>query len=328
MSPTQSGLPMADENRGEEMEPRCAWVTRDPEYIEYHDKQWGRPVYDAREAVCQALPRWPTGGAVVDHHPQAHREPPSRLCGFFDPVRIVQFDEPGRGAADAGYRHHPQPAQGAIDHQNARAYLALEAEGIDFVDYLWGFVGGAPSSTSVRATATFRRPHRSRMPCPRPSKRGFTFVGSTICYAFMQAVGMVNDHLVDLPSWLPRRRSASNPLQRRFRDIYCKRLNDVVEASGDMPSGWPFLPTIFLTNGLLPLPPCLKCRRMGAREALKPLLLLAGACPAESAGAVQTGPMCGPLAAGRHRWGLFVGCLNQPPQPTGRHPTRCWVARS
>ena len=151
------------------MELRCAWVTKDPEYIEYHDKQWGRPVYDARELfakLCldgqQAGLSWITILKRTESYHRAYAD--------FDPVRIVQFDEQDveRLMQDTGIIRNRLKVQSII--KNARAYLALEAEGVDFVDYLWGFVGGAPSSTSGRATATFRRPQRSRMPCPRRSR--------------------------------------------------------------------------------------------------------------------------------------------------------------
>ena len=177
------------------MELRCAWVTRDPEYIEYHDKQWGRPVYDARELfakLCldgqQAGLSWITILKRTESYHRAYAD--------FDPVRIVQFDEQDveRLMQDSGIIRNRLKVQSII--KNARAYLALEAEGIDFVDYLWGFVGGAPivnqrqGNGDIPATS----PESDAM-SKALKKRGFTFVGSTICYAFMQAVGMVNDHV-------------------------------------------------------------------------------------------------------------------------------------
>ena len=98
------------------MELRCAWVTKDPEYIEYHDKQWGRPVRDPRELfakLCldgqQAGLSWITILKRTDSYHRAYAD-----C---DPVRIVHFDEKDVEAADARQWHHPQPAQGALDHQ-------------------------------------------------------------------------------------------------------------------------------------------------------------------------------------------------------------------
>lgn len=151
------------------MELRCAWVTRDPEYIEYHDKQWGRPVYDARELfakLCldgqQAGLSWITILKRTESYHRAYAD--------FDPVRIVQFDDQDveRLMQDTGIIRNRLKVQSII--KNARAYLALEAEGIDFVSICGASWAAPPWSTSVRATATFRRPRRSRMPCPRPSR--------------------------------------------------------------------------------------------------------------------------------------------------------------
>ena len=151
------------------MELRCAWVTRDPEYIEYHDKQWGRPVYDARELfakLCldgqQAGLSWITILKRTESYHRAYAD--------FDPVRIVQFDEQDveRLMQDKGIIRNRLKVQSII--KNARAYLALEAEGIDFVEYLWGFVGGAPIVNQRQGNGTFRRPRRSRMPWPRRSR--------------------------------------------------------------------------------------------------------------------------------------------------------------
>ena len=175
------------------MELRCAWVTKDPEYIEYHDKQWGRPVYDARELfakLCldgqQAGLSWITILKRTESYHRAYAD--------FDPHRIVQFDEQDveRLMQDSGIIRNRLKVQSII--RNARAYLALQEQGIDFADYLWGFVGGAPivnqrqGNGDIPATS----PESDAM-SKALKKLGFNFVGSTICYAFMQAVGMVND---------------------------------------------------------------------------------------------------------------------------------------
>ena len=181
------------------MELRCAWVTRDPEYIEYHDKQWGRPVYDARELfakLCldgqQAGLSWITILKRTESYHRAYAD--------FDPVRIVRFDDQDVERL-MGYRHHPQPAQGAVDHQK-RPRLS-------------GAGGGRHRLRRLSVGLRGRRPIVNQrqgngdIPATSPEsdamskalkKRGFTFVGSTICYAFMQAVGMVNDHLVTCPA--------------------------------------------------------------------------------------------------------------------------------
>ena len=181
------------------MELRCAWVTKDPEYIEYHDKQWGRPVYDARELfakLCldgqQAGLSWITILKRTDSYYHAY--------AGFDPNLIVRFDDQDveRLMQDKGIIRNRLKVQSVI--KNARAYLAIEAQGIDFADYLWGFVGGAPfvnqrqGNGDIPATS----PESDAM-AKALKKRGVTFVGRTICNAVMEAVGMVIDHRVTCP---------------------------------------------------------------------------------------------------------------------------------
>lgn len=139
------------------MELRCAWVTKDPEYIEYHDKQWGRPVYDSRELFAKLCLDGQQAGLSW--------------------ITILKRTE----------SYH-------------RAYLALQAQGIDFADFLWGFVGGAPMVNQRQGNGDIPATSKESDAMSKALKMlGFNFVGSTICYAFMQAVGMVNDHLVSCP---------------------------------------------------------------------------------------------------------------------------------
>ena len=130
------------------MELRCAWVTKDPEYIEYHDNQWGRPVRDSRELfakLCldgqQAGLSWITILKRTDSYYRAYAD--------FDPTLIVRFDEQDveRLMQDKGIIRNRLKVQSII--KNARAYLALEAQGIDFADYLWGFVGIAACALAM-----------------------------------------------------------------------------------------------------------------------------------------------------------------------------------
>ena len=165
------------------MELRCAWVTRDPEYIEYHDKQWGRPVYDARELfakLCldgqQAGLSWITILKRTESYHRAYAD--------FDPVRIVQFDEQDveRLMQDSGIIRNR--LKGAIDHQK-RPRLS-------------GAGGGRHRLRRLSVGLRGRRPIVNQrqgngdIPATSPEsdamskalkKRGFTFVGSTICYA-------------------------------------------------------------------------------------------------------------------------------------------------
>lgn len=182
-----------------EMELRCAWVTRDAEYIAYHDQQWGRPVYDPRELfakLCldgqQAGLSWLTILKRTGSYYRAYAD--------FDPVLIARFDEQDveRLMQDTGIIRNRLKVQSII--RNARAYLALQEQGIDFADYLWAFVGGAPMVNQRQGNGDIpaTSPESDAM-AKALKKLGFNFVGSTICYAFMQAVGMVNDHLVSCP---------------------------------------------------------------------------------------------------------------------------------
>lgn len=182
-----------------EMELRCAWVTRDAEYIAYHDQQWGRPVYDPLELfakLCldgqQAGLSWLTILKRTGSYYRAYAD--------FDPVLIARFDEQDveRLMQDTGIIRNRLKVQSII--KNARAYLALQEQGIDFADYLWTFVGGAPMVNQRQGNGDIpaTSPESDAM-AKALKKLGFNFVGSTICYAFMQAVGMVNDHLVSCP---------------------------------------------------------------------------------------------------------------------------------
>ncbi len=181
------------------MQGRCPWVTQDAEYIAYHDQQWGRPVNDSLELfekLCldgqQAGLSWIT----ILKRTASYR----RAFADFDPVRIAAFTDADveRLLQDTGIIRNRLKVQSII--KNARAYLAMQAEGVDFAEFLWAFVGGKSQINhwqSMRDAPT-STPESDAM-SKALKKRGFNFVGSTICYAFMQAVGMVNDHEVSCP---------------------------------------------------------------------------------------------------------------------------------
>ncbi len=181
------------------MELRCAWVTRDPDYIRYHDQVWGRPVYDERELfekLCldgqQAGLSWLTILKRTDSYRRAY--------AGFDPEQISQFDESDRQRLlqDAGIIRNRLKVDSII--KNAQAYLAMQADGLAFGDWLWAFVEGIPQVNHWQSPEQIpsRSPASDAM-AKALKKKGFSFVGTTICYAFMQAVGMVNDHLVSCP---------------------------------------------------------------------------------------------------------------------------------
>ena len=181
------------------MQSRCPWVTQDPQYIAYHDTQWGRPVTDSRELfekLCldgqQAGLSWLT----ILKRSDGYR----RAFANFDPQQIARFgaEDVERLRQDSGIIRNRLKIESII--KNARAYLAMEAEGIDFATFLWSFVGGKVQINhwqSVREAPT-SSPESDAM-SKALKQRGFNFVGTTICYAFMQAVGMVNDHELGCP---------------------------------------------------------------------------------------------------------------------------------
>lgn len=176
---------------------RCAWVTDNPLYIHYHDHEWGIPIYDERllfeflilEGAQSGL-NWLT---VLKK-----RENYRKAFDNFEAHMIAQYDQPKIEAllADSGIIRNKLKIQAAI--VNAKAFLEVKQEWESFSDYIWHFVEGktiknhweniyqVPSSSIISDKLS-----------KDLKKRGFKFVGSTICYAFMQAVGMVNDHTID-----------------------------------------------------------------------------------------------------------------------------------
>lgn len=177
---------------------RCAWPkASNALYVEYHDTEWGVPERDSRALYeklvldgAQAGLSWET---ILNK-----RETYRLAFRGFDPETIARWGarERTRLMADAGIVRNRQKIDSAI--ANARAVLALREQGVELSDHLWGFVDGVPIQNQW--TGLRQIPARTEL-SDRISKdlkqRGFNFVGSTIVYAFMQAVGMVNDHVVD-----------------------------------------------------------------------------------------------------------------------------------
>ncbi|EKD92192.1 MAG: hypothetical protein ACD_29C00128G0006 [uncultured bacterium] len=176
---------------------RCAWVTDDPIYIQYHDTEWGVPIYDDRLLFeflilegAQAGLNWLT---------ILKRRENYRLCfDDFNAEKIACYDEQQYQALlkNVGIIRNRLKIQSVIT--NAQAYLTIKKEYSSFSNYLWQFVDGKPirnhwtKHTDIPTTTA-----QSDALSKDLKKRGFKFVGSTICYAYMQAVGMVNDHLID-----------------------------------------------------------------------------------------------------------------------------------
>lgn len=176
---------------------RCPWAGTDPLYIQYHDKEWGVPNYDEAHLFemlilegAQAGLSWIT---IL-----RKRENYRRAFDNFNPQKIASYDEAKLNLLlqDPGIVRNRRKIEATIG--NARAHLALKSEFGSLADFLWQFVDGRPTlnhwKTMQEVPATTSA---SDAMSKALQKRGFKFVGSTICYAFMQAVGMVNDHTVD-----------------------------------------------------------------------------------------------------------------------------------
>jgi DNA-3-methyladenine glycosylase I len=174
---------------------RCPWSGTDPLYVEYHDREWGVPVHDDPKLFeflvlegMQAGLSWLT---IL-----RKRENFRRAFAGFDAEKIAKFDarKVKQLLSDPGIIRNQLKILATIG--NAKAYLAARKEFGSFDKYLWQFVGGRPKINRRRTIGQVpaRTPESDAM-SEDLKKRGFKFVGSTICYAHMQATGMVNDHV-------------------------------------------------------------------------------------------------------------------------------------
>ncbi len=176
---------------------RCAWATdADPAMTAYHDDEWGVPVHDDRTLFeflilegAQAGLSWST----ILRKRAAYR----RAYRAFDPAKVARFGERdvARLLADSGIVRNAAKIGWSV--RNAKAFVALQRERGSFDAYLWAFAGGKPVINRPRGPGEVpARTPLSDALSKDLRARGFGFVGSTICYAFMQAVGVVNDHAV------------------------------------------------------------------------------------------------------------------------------------
>ena len=173
---------------------RCAWSGNDPQMIAYHDEEWGVPVHDDRRLFeflilegAQAGLSWRT---IL-----AKRENYRRVYDGFDPARIARYGEAdtARLLADPGIVRNRLKIAASV--RNAAAFLEVQKEFGSFDAFIWPFVGGQPIDHRIAAIKELpAKTAESDAMSKDLTRRGFKFVGSTICYAFMQAVGMVNDH--------------------------------------------------------------------------------------------------------------------------------------
>ena len=176
---------------------RCAWARVDPLLLRYHDREWAVPVHsDIKHFEVLVLSGVQAGlnWSLVLKKREGYR----RAFDNFDPDRVARYSERRveKLTSDPEIIRNRMKIEGAV--RNARAFLKLQEEFGNFDSYCWRFVGGRPKLNHWKATP--------QIPAASPEsetfsqdlkKRGFTFVGPTVVYAYMQAVGMVNDHLVD-----------------------------------------------------------------------------------------------------------------------------------
>jgi DNA-3-methyladenine glycosylase I len=200
---------------------RCTWASGldDPEYIRYHDEEWGRPSHDDRHLFEMLILEGAQAGlswSTILHKRANYR----KAFSSFDPKKVARFDAKRRAVLmnDAGIVRNRLKIDSTVT--NAQAFLQVQKEFGSFDSYLWGFVDGKP--------VVDIRPRGERLPASTAlsdkiskdlKKRGFRFVGTTIIYAFLQAVGVVNDHSRDC-FLAPKARapSAVTPRKKRVQE--------------------------------------------------------------------------------------------------------------
>ncbi|MBM2846323.1 MAG: DNA-3-methyladenine glycosylase [Bacteroidetes bacterium] len=176
---------------------RCAWCTSDPLYISYHDHEWGVPVHNDRKLFemltlegAQAGLSWLTILRKRSNYKKAFDN--------FNPVKVARYDARKVKSLLKNVGIVRNRLKIAATISNTKAFIAVQKEFGTFNNYIWQFVGGKPLKNKRRSLKDIppTTPESDAM-SKDLKKRGFRFVGSTICYAFMQAVGMVNDHTTD-----------------------------------------------------------------------------------------------------------------------------------
>ena len=180
------------------MTQRCAWASiADPLYLEYHDKEWGVPIHDDRLLFeflvlegAQAGLSWITILRKRDSYGQAFDHFDAKKIAAYEDDKIAEL------MSNPGIVRNKLKINAAV--QNAKAFLATQKEFGTFDAYIWQFVGGQPKVNAWKGMGDApAETDESRAMSKDLLKRGFKFVGPTICYAFMQAAGLVNDHTVD-----------------------------------------------------------------------------------------------------------------------------------
>lgn len=174
---------------------RCGWCVNDPLYVKYHDEEWGVPVYDDKKLFeflilegAQAGLSWLTILKRREGYRKAFANFDVKRVAKFTPKKIQQL------LKDPGIIRNKLKVAAAVE--NAKAFLKVQDEFGSFSDYQWSFVGGKPKINTIKTLKQIKPTSKESDAFSKDlKKRGFKFVGSTIMYAHMQAVGMVNDHL-------------------------------------------------------------------------------------------------------------------------------------
>jgi len=177
---------------------RCPWVDLNKEdYIRYHDLEWGVPVYDDR-LLFEFITLEGAQAGLSWYTVLRKRENYRSLFDGFDPVKVAAYDQERIESLlqDPGIIRNRQKVTAAVN--NAQRFLEVQQEFGNFSDYIWRFVGGKPIINELREESDFQATTAESDAMSKDLRqRGFKFVGSTICYAHMQATGMVNDHTMD-----------------------------------------------------------------------------------------------------------------------------------
>ena len=176
---------------------RCGWSTNDPLYVRYHDEEWGRPQHDDQMLFEMLILEGAQAGLswiTILRKRESYR----KAFAGFDPKKVARFDAKKEAALmqDEGIVRNRLKISSTVT--NARAFLDVQKEFGTFDRYIWSFVGGKPLKNKRRTLGDVpaRTPESDAM-SKDLKKRGFRFVGSTICYAFMQACGLVDDHVAE-----------------------------------------------------------------------------------------------------------------------------------
>ncbi|MFH1438088.1 MAG: DNA-3-methyladenine glycosylase I [Pseudomonadota bacterium] len=196
---------------------RCAWVGSDPVMIDYHDREWGVPVHDDRRHfeflvldAAQAGLSWRT----ILHRREGYR----RAFAGFDPEKVARYTEKRieKLLADPGIIRNRLKVKSAVT--NARSFLEVQKEFGSFDAYVWRLAGGKTRVNRFRSLKQLpAKTAQAEAMSKDLKKRGFAFVGPTICYAYMQAAGMVNDHTTDCFRHNQVLREGSRPKKTRTR---------------------------------------------------------------------------------------------------------------